>query len=282
MFYLENEWLKVDFQTLGGEMSAMYDKEKNIQVLYQGNEGWQGKNPSLFPIIGNTYSKTYEINGQTYAMKNHGLVRYANLEVVHQTENQITFRLESNVESKKQYPFDFCFDLTYTLEEKCITISYVITNNSHTSMPFSFGLHPAFRVPLFENENFEDYKIIYEKPQLVEQIIVENEKLVYQEVALSEWQLSYDEIKEHATILYRNVQQEYIDLQGPSYALRLTCKGYPYLALWNDQTSNYICIEPWMGISDLVDPQVSFENREGTMHLAPNECKEFMYSIELR
>lgn len=282
MYFLENEWIRVEFQTLGGEMSALYDKEKDVQILYQGNEGWTGKNPSLFPIIGNTYSKSYEINGQMYAMKNHGLVRYADLRVIQQTATSLTFRLESDEETKKQYPFDFTFDITYTIKAKKVMIDYNVVNNSTMTMPFSFGLHPAFRVPLFENETFEDYKIVYEKPQKVEQILVEEDQLVYKEVEICEWKLSYEEIRDFATILYRNVQQEYIDLVGPSYALRMTCSGYPYLALWNDQSSNYICIEPWMGISDLVDPNVSFEERVGTMKLETLKNKEFSYTIELR
>ena len=44
--------------------------------MYQGNtDFWGGKNPTLFPMVGNTFSKTYEINGKSYAMKNHGLER---------------------------------------------------------------------------------------------------------------------------------------------------------------------------------------------------------------
>ncbi len=62
---LENDRYMMTFCTKGGEMESFLDKESGIQYLYQGDtEYWSGKNPGLFPIIGNTYSGTYEIDGK--------------------------------------------------------------------------------------------------------------------------------------------------------------------------------------------------------------------------
>ncbi len=82
---IANERYEMTFCEQGGEMTSFRDKQTDIQYLYQGDsEFWSGKNPTLFPIVGNTHSGTYEIDGKQYAMKNHGLIRYAKLTCIKQ------------------------------------------------------------------------------------------------------------------------------------------------------------------------------------------------------
>ena len=88
---IANERYEMTFCEKGGEMTSFRDKQTGIQYLYQGDsEYWSGKNPTLFPIVGNTHSGTYEIDGKQYAMKNHGLIRYATLTCIEQTGNKKT------------------------------------------------------------------------------------------------------------------------------------------------------------------------------------------------
>ena len=67
---IANERYEMTFCEKGGEMTSFRDKQTDIQYLYQGDsEYWSGKNPTLFPIVGNTHSGTYEIDGKrVYAM----------------------------------------------------------------------------------------------------------------------------------------------------------------------------------------------------------------------
>ena len=53
---------------------------------------------------------------------------------------------------------------TSSMEEDNFDIlkSYiVVTNLSNDEMLFNLGLHPAFKVPLFDNEKFEDYRYLW-------------------------------------------------------------------------------------------------------------------------
>ena len=75
--------------------------------MWQGHpDYWTGKNPGLFPLVGNTLDGTYEIDGKTYAMKNHGLVRYATLDCVRDDGNEVILAFDSSAETRAQYPFD--------------------------------------------------------------------------------------------------------------------------------------------------------------------------------
>ena len=90
-------------------------------------------------MVSNTWTKDYEWQGQRYAMKNHGLVRYADLKCVKHTADEIVMELHENEDTLKQYPFHFTFQIHYRLNGKRLDVVYHITNDSEDVMPFSFG-----------------------------------------------------------------------------------------------------------------------------------------------
>ena len=138
---LENERYIVTFVEKGGEIQSFTDKETGIQYMWQGDEAyWSGKNPSLFPMVGNTYTNDYTIDGKSYAMKNHGLIRYATLTCRQDDGKQVVMELNSNEDTKKQYPFDFHYEIAYELKDNKLTITYCITNTGDKEMPFSFQI----------------------------------------------------------------------------------------------------------------------------------------------
>ena len=113
---LENKEIILDLTEKGGEMTALTLKSNNVQYLWQGDDTfWSGKNPSLFPQVGNTYTNTYEINGKTYAMKNHGFIRNFELTCISFDEHSATFQLLSNDDTLAVYPFAFDYRITYTI-----------------------------------------------------------------------------------------------------------------------------------------------------------------------
>ncbi len=283
-YCLENEWMRLECQEEGGEIVHFFDKENNQECMYQGDQGWSGKNPTLFPLVGNTYTKTYQIHDKTYAMKNHGLIRYATLNG-RQEDESLIFSLDSNEETKAQYPFDFHYEIQYRLEGKKLHITYKIVNMSDEAMPFNFGLHPGFIVPQKEGEKFEDYILEFEKEEHAKQLIfdVKFEKHVeYKDVTFKNWPLSYQEIDQYATIIYKDLQSSMVTLSYKGQPrLRVSIDGYPYLALWTHEShSDFLCIEPWYGHGDFEKETPDFYHREGTMILEPKQEFTTTYWIE--
>lgn len=283
---LENEFCRLEVTEKAAEITSFFDKERNVEVMYQGDEGWSGRNPSLFPIVGNTYTKDYEIDGKKYAMKNHGLARYATFESK-KVDDKLVFTFNSSEETLAQYPFDFSFIITYSLEGKTLHINYKIKNTGTKEMPYTFGLHPAFRVPQFKNEKFEDYSIDYEFDETATQLIFDptfEKNIEYKEVQLNSWNINYEDIEKYATLIYKDYKSTYVALSCKGEErLRVHFKGYPYLALWTHaDRSNFVCIEPWFGHADFEKETPNFYHREGTMILNPNDEKDISYQIELR
>lgn len=283
---LENERYIMTFCEKGGEMESFTDKEAGIQYLYQGNtDFWGGKNPGLFPLIGNTYDGTYEIDGKTYAMKNHGLIRYANLTCLAHNENSVTYELCSNEETLKQYPFDFSYQVTYELVKNKVTITYDITNTGEKEMPFTFGLHPGFLCPLTKEETFEDYHLVFSNPESIQQIHFDpskQQKETYEDVEVQDIPLTYKWILDEATIIYKNCKSAYVTLQGKEHGVKVSIAGYPYLAFWTPaEGAPFICIEPWYGHGDFTKVDEDFYHREGTMILSPKRTFTTSYTIEV-
>lgn len=126
-YELENERIKLTCEEKGGEMLSFFDKKKNVEILYQRDEAWKDSNPSLFPIIGSTWTGKYTIDGKEYSMKNHGLIRYARLDGL-KKEDRLEFAFRSSETTREQYPFDFDYKIIYTLEGNSVKINYEIKN----------------------------------------------------------------------------------------------------------------------------------------------------------
>ncbi len=284
---LENERYEVTFTEKGGEIASFIDKQTGIQYMYQGNtDFWGGKNPTLFPMVGNTFSKTYEINGKSYAMKNHGLIRYMTLKQQEGEEGEIVMTADSDEQTLQQYPFDFHYEIHYTLSGSQLTIRYLITNTGEEVMPFSFGLHPGFLCPLCEGETFEDYTIRFSNPEKLTQIVMDPQGLQpysEQDVEMQELKLDYQLFETYATLIYKGMKSAYVTLKGPKeHGVKLSISGYPLFAVWTaKRDAPFVCLEPWFGHSDFSAVEEDFYHREGTMLLSPKKSFTCAYTIEL-
>lgn len=278
---LESKSLVATFKHKGGEIASLYDKTLDKELMWQGNpEFWSGQNPTLFPMVGNTFSKSYEWNGKTYSMKNHGLIRYATLECIKNDGKQVVMQLKSNEETLAQYPFEFTYEIGYELQDNKVVITYNITNDSEEAMPFIFGLHPGFNVPLFEDEKFEDYHLVFPTLENVKQTNLDTAELF--DVELKDIQLDYEMIEKAKTLVYQDFKSPYVDLVGKHHTIRTSITGYKYVAFWTAKPgAPFICVEPWYGTGDFKEYHVPFNKRPNTINLEPHRTFMTSYTIEV-
>lgn len=282
---VENERLRLTVSDEAAQMHSLFDKEKNREILYQADQGWSGRNPVLFPMVGSTWKKgEYEIGGKTYAMKNHGLVRYSTL-TFEDDPDGIVLHMTSDEETRKQYPFDFDFKVRYALEGDLLHVDYTITNTSEDDMPFSFGLHPAFKTSQNPEEKFEDFVLRFEPALDGDQIVFFADKSPVKRIRrpLKEWRLDREELRERDTLVFENFSTHAVTLcheEEPRVTMEF--EGYPYLAIWSHSTpSDFVCIEPWYGHADFEKTEVPFEEREGTQILKPQETFRASWSLKV-
>ena len=284
---LENERYLVTFTTKGGEIESFTDKQTGIQYMYQGDTPyWGGNNPTLFPIVGSTFTKDYEIDGKKYAMKNHGLIRYAQLHEIDGEADEVVRALDSEEQTLAKYPFSFHYEIHYRLDGGRLTVTYFITNTGEREMPFSFGLHPGFRCPLCEGERFEDYVVRFAVPEEMTQLVMDlSGKTPYENVSVSlqEIPCDYALFEKYSTLIYRGMKSTSVTLQGKQgHGVKVEIGGYPLFAVWTAATNApFICLEPWYGHSDFSAVKEDFYHREGTQILSPGKTFTTAYAIEV-
>lgn len=275
MLRLENEFTKVDISLKAAEVTSFFDKQSETERMWQGDSAyWAGRNPILFPQVGNTWHGKYQTKGQTYAMGNHGFARNSNFELHHQDDKTITLLLKDNEETYAQYPYHFELYVSYTLVGKRLSIEYTIANLDEATLPFGFGLHPAFNCPVSSDETFSDYKLVFPNPE--KQVGKSAKALVNQEI-----ELSYDCFKAIPTLLYEYLNSPYVDLVSSKYKLRVGIQGYRFLAFWTKENAPYICIEPWHSHGDFTENNLPFEQREGMINLESGRHFKTAYYIEI-
>lgn len=273
MIKIESTEARIEFETLGAQMTSFKLKETGQEYLWQPQEGfWQGRNPILFPLVAQTADKILHINGKEYTTGNHGFARHSEFEVVEQKESAVTFRLSSSEETLKQYPFDFDLEVTYTLKGKEVEISYLIRNRSAEMMPFTFGLHPAFSCPFEEGETLTDTYLEFTNAETQQCRELRFDK--QRRIALSEE--LFEEVK---TLLFENCASSSVALTDGKKGVRVSFVGYRWIAFWKQPQSKFVCIEPWMGHGDFDGVIREFKDREGMIHLEPGRCFTTEYKI---
>ena len=280
MITISNGNLTAIINPKGAELTSL--KSTNREYIWEGNpEFWGKHSPILFPIVGTLKNNLYYYNDKEYHLSRHGFARDLDFIIIEKSEKSVIFSLESTNETLKNYPFDFELQVIYTLQEKSLIIAYKVVNNGVNQMPFSIGAHPAFALP----ENFENYSLAFEKDEPLNYFLLEND-LISDEtknIALVDKKipLTYELFKNDALIFKTISSKAVTILEAENPILRVNFQEFPSLGLWTKINAPFLCIEPWLGYSDVLDSNGNLFEKEGVHVLAPSEIFLTEYSIDI-
>ena len=296
MIELKSDDLQVEFQSLGGALSSIKDKD-GVEYLWQGDPTyWSGQAPVLFPICGSVRNDTVlydqedgsQVKGK---IPRHGLVRKKEFELVNQTENSVTFAIEDDEEMYANYPYHFRLEITYTVTGKTIRTQYEIYNKeAEKSMSYFIGGHPGFNCPLLEDEVYEDYYLEFEKPETctVPKPFPETGMLDFKD--RSSWlenqkeiDLNYDLFNYDAVTL-DNLESRSVSLKSRKHdkGLKLHFNEFPNLIVWSTLNKGpFIALEPWSGLSTSLEERDRLEDKKGVKVLKPGDIDHLGFDIEV-
>ena len=99
---LENHRLCVEIAEQGAEVTGIYDKKKDTELLWNGDPAyWKRHSPILFPNVGKTYRNTVLINGTQYPTSQHGFARDNRFKCIRDTAAATSFLFSSTTKTKK-------------------------------------------------------------------------------------------------------------------------------------------------------------------------------------
>lgn len=296
MIVLKSDQLNVEFQTLGGALSSIKDKD-GIEYLWQGDPTyWSGQAPVLFPICGSVRNDTVLYDNEDGSQKEgkiprHGLVRKKEFTLVEQTDNSVTFAIEDDEEMYANYPYHFRLEITYTVTGKTIRTQYKIYNKeSEKSMPYFIGGHPGFNCPLLDDEVYEDYYLEFEKPETctVPKPFPETGMLDLKD--RNSWlnnqkeiDLNYDFFRYDAVTL-DELESRTVALRSRKHdkGLKLDFKEFPNLIVWSTLNKGpFIALEPWSGLSTSIEEGDRLEDKKDVKIIKPSDFDQVGFDIEI-
>jgi galactose mutarotase-like enzyme len=272
MFTIENEYLKIEILPKGAELQSIYNKKRSLEYMWSGDPAfWGKKSPVLFPIVGALKNDTYYFENKAYQLSRHGFARDMDFTVTDQTASSITFTLTRSDATFEKYPFQFRFDVIYSIKNSQLQVTYRVVNKGEVNQKlyFSVGGHPAFKLPLLPGTAYTDYYLEFNKLENADRWLISKEGLIEagstallnntQTLPLAK-ELFYKD-----AIVLKQLRSDKVKLvsntAGELFEFDFT--GFPYLGIWAAKDADFVCIEPWCGIADNVTTHQQLTEKEG-------------------
>ena len=287
---LENHRLRIEIEHTGAELASIVNLETGREYMWQADpEVWGSHAPVLFPIIGMLKDGETFINGQRYEIPKHGIIRNdAGLELFSSSEDRVTLRKCWSDRSLEVYPYKTDFRVTYRLRNEHVIVYYEVTNDDDKPIHFCLGGHPAFRVPHYENDQYQDYFLRFEHAENSRSYTVLPEGTIGPDTRAVPWRagnvlpLTHDLFNNDA-LVFKDLNSHSVILESQTNGpvLKVDYAGWTHLGIWAKPKGDFVCIEPWIGLADPHDSDKQFVNKEGIVELAPGETYEMSFDIKV-
>jgi galactose mutarotase-like enzyme len=288
IFTIQNDFLLVQISTKGAELQSLINKTNKTNYLWNGDASfWGKKSPVLFPIVGGLKNNTYQYKGTSYTLGRHGFARDKDFELLHFSENEVSFCIENDAETLLSYPFEFKLIVQYTLKKNSIICNYLVENKGDEEMYFSIGAHPAFALPILHNTNFEDWYLQLNEiencgifPLAQDGLLKENSVPFFNNANILPLHKS---LFYKDALVFKNLRSNTITIKNHQYSQGLTMyfEGFNYFGIWSAKDANFICLEPWLGIADSENSNQQLTEKEGINILEPHTNFQATWSVAL-
>ena len=296
LFTLENDELLVTVARRGAELTRIYDKKADREVLWCAEPSvWNRHAPVLFPFVGKCYEGAYVHDGKEYGMTPHGFARDMDFEPLLCDMDECWFRLKDTPETYEKYPFHFEVEIGHRLEGRTIEVMWKVANTDSGEMLFMMGGHPAFQEP--EGKNIYDFTFEFNRRGCREgrftdclHYLAPNAKGYEKEELQGVLKLSEGRVPltkgffdTALTYMFDEAQVSSVSLivDGSPY-VTLECSDFPYLGIWTmEATHPFVCLEPWYGICASDGYKGELKDRRGIISLPGWENWQKSYQIRV-
>ncbi len=289
MTILSNGELRVEVSAHGAELQSI--RKGETEYLWQGDPAfWGRRSPVLFPIVGSVWESRYRVAGAEYQMGQHGFARDMDFTLVNASETEVRYRLESSVQTKERYPYDFCLEIAYRLRGRCLDVIWEVTNPSAEDIYFQIGAHPAFYYPDYDPQTSGRGHFTFDRSEGLECIRIKEKGCVDAE---TKWllelcegvlKLEKDTFDAIDTIMLQDSQVGRVNMfrEDGSPWLSLSFDA-PVVGIWSPpgKVAPFICIEPWYGRCDRAGFEGDYREKDWMNRLASGEKFESVYTIEI-
>jgi galactose mutarotase-like enzyme len=286
MTTIENKYFKVTIRPQGAELTSVFNKTDNTEHLWQADAAiWPWHAPNLFPIVGGTMNNQLVVDGVTYPATRHGFTRTSTFQLVESSDKHAKFSLPFSDATLAIYPYKFEFQIIYTLIDNALRVTYKVINQDDKTVYFSVGAHPAFNVPFYPGEQYDDYYLEFEQDEKLETHTISPDGNLSghtEPVLLTNKKLRLTkELFANDALVFKNIKSREITIRSDKHDKSLTVQ-YPHfnhMGIWAKHGADFVCIEPWLGYSDTEGIVTDIKQKEAIQHVEQGHVFEAEFFI---
>lgn len=285
---LSNSELTLRVSSHGAELTSIV--RNGHEYLWQADPAyWKRHSPVLFPIVGSVWQGEYRVDGQVYPLSQHGFARDMDFELIHESADELRYRLTDTEETRKKYPFPFVLEIGYRLRGQCIDVLWQVTNPASTDLYFQIGAHPAFYFPNYSPSDPCRGFFGFDRTEGLSYIRIAEKGCVdpdtHYPLELTDGLLPLDtHTFDIDTFILEDGQVRKVTLyDNDRHAILALHFDAPVLGLWSPpgKDAPFVCIEPWYGRCDRVNYSGEYKDRDWVNRLEPGEVFDASYTIEI-
>jgi len=275
--------LRATIARAGAELVQLGDAAGR-EVLWQGVEPWPRHAPNLFPIVGMLAGDTLRHAGQAYRVTQHGFARDHDFTWLEATPSSARLELRDNDATRAVFPFSFRLEIGYAIAGNEMTIRFAAENTGPTTLPASFGAHPAFRWPLVPGIAKTDHMLEFDADETAPIRRGRDGAIMAERFAnpvrgrvlpLS------DELFAVSAIVMDAPASSRVRYSAPGAPTVTEAwdSGFPNLGIWSRPDAALLCIEPWHGMASPEGWDGEFMDKPGIMRIPPGEIRRAVHRI---
>lgn len=233
------------------DRETLADRTKNVR----------GGIPVLFPSPGKLAGDAWQRAGASGAMTQHGFARSVAWRIAETAASSAVLVLESNDETRRQYPWDFTFVMTFALHGATLRLEQRIENRAREPMPFGVGFHPYF----FVRDADKPRTHVATAATRAFDNVTKRETAVTGAIELARPEVDLHLLDHGSTASTLTTPDGRVELVGSP--------EYTHWVVWTLAGRDFVCVEPW------TCPGNALNTGERLITLAPSEHRTLWLEI---
>ena len=279
---LHNGILSVAINPLGAELSSMRLRDGG-ELLWRGGEAWARRAPILFPIVGRMPGNELVHKGVAYPIGQHGFARDLPFDAVRESDSSVEFSLVDTEETRRHFPFAFRLSVRFAIDGQTLSIRHTVSNPGAEPFSASVGGHPAFVWPLADGVAREAHTLEFpeDEPAPIRRIaggLLLPDGL---DTPVRGGLLPLDDsLFVDDAIIFDALRSQSVRYSAPGTPMiTMRFDDFPLLGVWSKAQGEFLCIEPWFGMTAPQGFAGEYTEKPGQFTLQPGESSEFTYSV---
>jgi galactose mutarotase-like enzyme len=271
--------IKIEVCNVGAELQSVCVGGGDNLLWSKNEEFWNRVAPNLFPIVGRLKDDKYRFMDRDFFMKQHGFARDCAFEVVEKNVDTLRLRLRWNDGSMSSYPFEFQYDVIYSVQNDFLWVDYEITNFGKQPMLYSVGGHPGFAI----DGALENYELRFEENFVAERWLIEGAYYSGEKelMAVNGSLALVDGLFDRDAIVFKEPPFNRVSLykKGGRKLLDFVCSEWDAVGFWTKPGAPFFCIEPWWGWADGWNDSGELMEKSGMHTLLPGTMGSHRYGF---